>query len=177
MEHFLQDSNHLPMDSQCLVKAITNILKEIVNENNEYSSLSPDISSESHIKSVFDAKKIPSISLSAYIDRILKYSKAEEATLISALIYIDLLCEDSKFTLSNLNIHRVVLTAIVLAVKYNEDEYFSNSFYAKVGGILNEELNSLEYEFLVICNFSIAIKQEKFSKYYSYLRSLINSSN
>lgn len=171
MEIFRHNSGHQPIDSQSLIKAITNILKEIIKENKN-DSTATEVEVEPQLHSVFVAKKVPAISLSAYIERILKYSKAEDPSLILALIYIDLLCEESKFSLNNHNIHRVLLTAIVIAIKFNEDDYFANSFYAKVGGISNEELNSLEYEFLVICNFSMTIKQAKYDKYYSYLQSL-----
>lgn len=165
-----------PIDSQSLIKAITKILNEIVKENKNANSEIED-DAEPQLHSAFFAKKIPAISLAAYIDRILKYSKAEDPSLILALIYIDLLCDQSKFRLTDHNIHRVLLTAIVIAIKFNEDDYFANSFYAKVGGISNDELNTLEYEFLVICNFTMAIKQEKYNKYYSYLQSLTCSSN
>ena len=57
----------------------------------------------------------------------------------------------------------------MIAIKYNEDDYYANTFYAKVGGISLEEINQLEYEFLSMCNFSMTIKNKKFSKYYEYL--------
>jgi hypothetical protein len=176
MEAFRHSSDNNNIDSQSLLKAVTNILKEIIKENKSDTTIT-EVTTESQLNSVFFAKKIPAISLTAYIDRILKYSKAEDPSLILALIYIDLLCDQSKFILNDHNIHRVLLTAIVIAIKFNEDDYFANSFYAKVGGISNEELNSLEYEFLVICNFSMAIRQEKYDKYFSYLKSLTSTSN
>lgn len=33
------------------------------------------------------------------------------------------------------------MTAIVVAIKYQDDEYYKNEFYAKVGGIPILELN------------------------------------
>ena len=32
----------------------------------------------------------------------------------------------------------------MVAVKYNEDEYFGNDFYAKVGGVTKNEIKFLE---------------------------------
>ena len=63
----------------------------------------------------------------------------------------------------------MLLAAAVLAIKYNEDDYYANTFYAKVGGITLEELNQLEYDFLSLCNFSMAIKEKRFFKYEDYL--------
>ena len=61
---------------------------------------------ESQKSNSFYAKKIPSIPVISYIERILKYSKMEEATLIVMLIYIDRLCENNNFLLTENNIHR-----------------------------------------------------------------------
>ena len=36
------------------------------------------------------------------------------------------------------------MTAVVIGVKYHDDEYYKNEFYAKVGGIPKLELNKLE---------------------------------
>lgn len=44
--------------------------------------------------------------------------------------------------------HRVILTSVVLAAKFFDDRYYSNKFYAAVGGVRTKELNALEAEFL-----------------------------
>jgi hypothetical protein len=36
----------------------------------------------------------------------------------------------------------------MMAAKYYDDRYYNNEYYAKVGGISNNEINSLEREFL-----------------------------
>lgn len=43
---------------------------------------------------------------------------------------------------------RVILTAVVLAAKFFDDRYYSNRFYAAVGGVRTKELNALEADFL-----------------------------
>ena len=57
----------------------------------------------------------------------------------------------------------------MLAIKYNEDDYYANTFYSKVGGVTLEEINELEYTFLSMCDFSMAVKSKKFRKYSEYL--------
>ena len=54
---------------------------------------------------------------------------------------------------------------MVLAIKYNEDDYYSNKYYAKVGGINLDELNSLEYNFLILLDFDVFIDEETYEKY------------
>jgi len=65
------------------------------------------------------------------------------------------------------NIHRLILTSCILAIKYNEDDYYSNEYYAKVGGITLQEANLLEAEFLGFLKFTIFIDEQIF--YYSLL--------
>jgi len=42
---------------------------------------------------------------------------------------------------------------MVLAIKYNDDKFYKNTFYAKVGGISNEELGILEKNFLEMIDY------------------------
>lgn len=86
-----------------LIKSINSILTEIINENmdSSKSQLKEDQKNTS-----FFSKKIPSISVLSYLERIMKYTKMEEATLIVMLIYIDKLCESNSFLLTENTIHR-----------------------------------------------------------------------
>ncbi len=56
--------------------------------------------------SVFSSKKPPSITIIAYLERIVKYMQIEESTLILCLIYIDRVCDVNKIQLNDNNIHR-----------------------------------------------------------------------
>lgn len=62
-----------------------------------------------------------------------------------------------------------MLTAILTAIKYNEDDFYSNTYYAKVGGISLQEINNLESEFLNLIKFNLWIDSEIFMKYQNYL--------
>ena len=67
--------------------------------------------------------------------------------------------------------HRVIITAILLAAKFFDDAYYNNAYYAKVGGVLVSELNSLEVEFLFRINFSLRVAPDVFEKYNAELSS------
>lgn len=124
----------------------------------------------------FISKKIPQISIEDFMKRLLKYSKMESSTLILILIYIDRVCFFGKFQLNYYNIHKLILASMVVSIKYNEDDYFSNKFYAKVGGVTKEELDKLEYEFLSLIDFSLFVDEDLFSRYYDYIKTF-NSQN
>lgn len=40
--------------------------------------------------------------------------------------------DDPALQLSSLNVHRLAITAILLAVKLMDDNYYNNTYYAKV---------------------------------------------
>jgi hypothetical protein len=82
-----------------------------------------------------------------------------------ALIYIDRLIQRNNFLLTELNVHRVVISAILLAAKFFDDAYYNNAYYAKIGGVLVAEMNGLEVDFLFRINFSLHVTPELFQKY------------
>ena len=103
-----------------------------------------------------------------------KYASCSNECFILALIYIDRLIQRNNFLLTELNAHRVVITAILLAAKFFDDAYYNNAYYAKVGGVLVSEMNGLEVDFLFRINFSLHVTPEVFEKYRAELLSHSN---
>jgi Cyclin len=97
--------------------------------------------------------------------RIHKYAACSNESFIFALIYIDRLIQRSNFLLTELNVHRVVITAVLLAAKFFDDAYYNNAYYAKVGGVMVSEMNGLEVDFLFRINFSLHVTPEVYDKY------------
>ena len=62
----------------------------------------------------------------------------------------------------------------MVAVKYNEDDYFGNDFYAKVGGVTKNEIKFLEYEFLLRIKFNLYVNEDVFNKYNDYIISALD---
>ena len=122
----------------------------------------------------FTNKNIPSISIKDYLLRLQKHSKVNESTIILILIYIDRVCNMNHFMITYYNIHKLILVAFILAIKYNEDNYYSMNYYSKVGGISITELNNLELEYLIMIRYNLYIQTQLFEKYYNELMSLKN---
>ena len=142
-----------------LIKKISIILEKVIYLNsNKFQKK----------KSIFNCNFIPNISLYNYIYRIQKYSEVEDNTLILALIYIDRIC-CNNFIINYYNIHKILLVSVVFAIKYNEDNYYTNSYYSKIGGIKINEFNALEKEFAQIIDFQFYVKKSLFDKYYKYI--------
>jgi hypothetical protein len=53
----------------------------------------------------------------------------------------------------------------MLASKFFDDVYYNNAYYARVGGISNSEVNSLEMEMLRMISFSLFVSQEQYTEY------------
>lgn len=65
-------------------------------------------------------------------------------------------------------ISRLLLISMSVACKFLEDNYFTNTYYANVGGIPVEEFNSLELEYLVNClQFKLYVSSDVYDGYYS----------
>ena len=169
-DSFEKDTKNIKASNH-VIEIVADILEEIVkdNEKNNENELNRSDSNESAIISVFTSNKTPQISIKKYLTRIMKYSKPETSTVIICLIYIDKICENSSLQLSIYNIHRIILSCMILALKYNEDDYYSNKYYAKVGGISLKELNELEYNIMVLLQFNFFIDDITYEKYQAQL--------
>ncbi|KAF2863623.1 cyclin-domain-containing protein [Piedraia hortae CBS 480.64] len=75
-------------------------------------------------------------------------------------------CDLSQFfVVDSYNIHRLVIAAMTCASKYFSDIFYTNSRYAKVGGLPLSELNHLELQFLLLNDFRLAIPVEEIEAY------------
>lgn len=57
----------------------------------------------------------------------------------------------------------------MLAAKFFDDQYYNNAYYAQIGGVSTEEINSLEVEFLFMINFSLYVSREIYDQYHREL--------
>ena len=157
--------HYISMKLQIIAELLHDICKEN-RKNSEDSTL---------LLKPFLSKKIPSISIVDYIKRLSKHSKVCDEIFVLVLIYLDRICAMYKVNLNYYNIHKLILASFICSVKYLEDEYYSISHYAKIGGVSKKEMINLEYEFLSLLDFNLFIKEEIFNKYTNSLLNLENS--
>jgi Cyclin len=66
--------------------------------------------------------------------------------------------------------NRLILTSVLLATKYHQDEVHSNKHFSRLGGVSNLELNALEIEFISTVGFeSLMVSQETYEMLYKNL--------
>ena len=150
-----------------LINSISNALTTILEENKKLNNYKEIIKKQS--KMVFSAKSIPNISINDYLSRIQLYSGIEKSTLIMSLIQIDHICKRAELILSYYNIHRLLFTAVLISIKYNEDSYYDNKFYAEIAGVKLKELKMLEYSFMELNDFNAFINHKEYEQYRIYL--------
>jgi hypothetical protein len=83
---------------------------------------------------VFHGLRAPPISIEAYLVRIAKYAKCSPACFVHSMVHmLKLAQQDVSFAPTRLNVHRLLLTGVLISAKFLDDRYFNNAFYAKVG--------------------------------------------
>jgi hypothetical protein len=99
---------------------------------------------------------------------------------VLALVIIDALLfkrgADVRYLLVPSSMHRLVLGSVVVAIKFLEDSFRSNRFYAKVGGIDVGEFNRIESLLVFELDYELLSIASHFHRYSERLHYLVSSS-
>lgn len=155
-----------------LAEIIGTVLSEILKRTDKIDNT---------IGSVFDTKFPSRVSMPTYLTKIVENFKCSQEALILAMIYIDrLTVARPKFIIQSKNIHKLMLTAIVLASKFLDDRKHKNEYYAKHGDVSLKEINKLEVDFLETLEYNLYVNPVLFYRYREQLvsqgRPLLESS-
>jgi ATP-dependent 26S proteasome regulatory subunit len=135
------------------------VLKKIVQSNAENKT------KKTH--SVFDSSLSDKITLEDYLMRIRKHSDLELNTLVCSFILIDKLINTHRIILSTKNVHKILLSGILISIKFMEDVIYKQNDYAKIGGVSLSSLSAIETAFLKIIDYKIVISHDVFEQYYT----------
>ncbi|KAL8248371.1 hypothetical protein R6Q59_005239 [Mikania micrantha] len=169
------DPNQLPEKNEPdtatprVLSILSFVLERLVNRNEMLSSNSGSGRLGKNLE-MFHGIRPPAITIPKYLDRIYKYTNCSPACFVVGYIYIDRLVHRHPGSLVvSLNVHRLLVTSIMVAAKILDDEHYNNAFYARVGGVTNAELNRLELEFLFMLDFDLTVTTRVFESYCLYL--------
>ena len=98
----------------------------------------------------------------------MKYSKMDISTLIISIIYIDRFIHKNKYVLSPNNIYRILLSACLLSLKFNQDISVNYKEYADIASVTVEDLQNLESYMYFKLHFSLFVKYDLYKSYYDY---------
>ncbi|XP_052193774.1 cyclin-U2-2-like [Diospyros lotus] len=119
---------------------------------------------------IFESSETPDLTIQCYLERIFRYTGAAAPVFVVAYVYIDRFCQNHpKFRIAARNVHRLLITTVMLASKYVEDMNYRNSYFASVGGITTKEMNKLEVEFLFMMEFKLHVNVSVFESYCCHL--------
>ncbi|KAI4649547.1 hypothetical protein J4E93_003867 [Alternaria ventricosa] len=142
---------------------ISDMLMELVRLNDGYPLRDGTLTR-------FHSRAPPGISVRDYLSRLIVHATLSPPILLSMVFYVDKLCAMyPAFTISSLTVHRFLITAATVAAKGLSDSFWTNSLYARVGGVSVRELALLELEFLRRLEWRIVPKPEVLVDYYKGL--------
>lgn len=164
----LNPASEEPAEESRLLALLANVLEAMVDATEQREQARLQARLQGHEAgsapqlTVFHGLRAPPISIEAYLVRIAKYAKCSPACFVHSLVHmLKLAQQDASFAPTRLNVHRLLLTGVLLSAKFLDDRYFNNAFYAKVGGVSTAELNRLELEMLQLLEFRMSVTPEQ----------------
>lgn len=119
------------MSKEQFVRCCEGFLQQRIDQCPEYTlpSAKDDVSA-------FFGITVPSISVRNYVERLVKYAHSSNSTFVVMLIYIERIeKKEPRLQLNNHNMHRIAISALMIACKLLDDRVFSSAHYARVGGV------------------------------------------
>ncbi|KAF5744264.1 cyclin-U4-1 [Tripterygium wilfordii] len=157
------------LESPNVMSKLITFLSSLLQRLAESNDLNPQFQTQKI--SVFHGLTRPSISIQSYLDRIFKYANCSPSCFIVAYVYLDRFAQSQpSLPINSFNVHRLLITSVMVAAKFMDDMYYNNGYYAKVGGISKTEMNYLELDFLFGLGFNLNVTPNTFYTYCSYLQ-------
>jgi len=114
------------------------IFEKLCGSNHDLRSVTP---------TRFDGVDVPGMSVSSYLARLRRYTHCDFNSFLVAITYIKRLCgRDVAFCPTHHNIHRLLVTGLLVASKAMDDAFHTNRVMAQCGGIHVSEMCQLEWE-------------------------------
>ncbi|KAK2370265.1 cyclin p2-1 [Trifolium repens] len=156
--------------SSTLEKLVARNEKLVDELNQQLDKLSCDSVRLGKSLNAFHGVRAPGISIPKYLERIYKYTNCSPSCFVVGYVYIDMLNHKHPDSLVlSLNVHRLLVTSVMVASKMLDDEHYNNAVYARVGGVSNAELNKLELELLFLLDFKVMVSTWVFESYCLHL--------
>ncbi|CAM8910965.1 unnamed protein product [Rhodiola kirilowii] len=148
-----------------LINFLSSLLEKVAESNDLSRRIQPPKIS------IFHGLTRPTISIQSYLERIFKYANCSPCCFVVAYVYLDRFAQrQPSLPINTYNVHRLLITSVMVAVKFMDDMYYNNAYYAKVGGISIAEMNCLEVDFLFGLSFHLNVTPKTFHTYCSYLQ-------
>lgn len=112
----------------------------------------------------FQCKTVPPLDVKSYLCRIKQYGQCSDEAIFVGSLYVLRLSQKygPSFPITVWSIHRILITCILLAVKFVDDVRWNNEYYSVVGGIPLTEMNALEVDMLALLEFNLYVTDDEY---------------
>ncbi|KAN0025740.1 hypothetical protein ACTFIU_005403 [Dictyostelium citrinum] len=166
-------------DGDSIEFIVSNLLSILINEEEEKESISYENgidynngSGYDYLNSFYNPKGFkPSISITDFTYRLVKYLGCSKSCFIIALIYLDRIIDSDKFRvpINGYNVHRIYFTCILVSIKFFDDYFYPLDIYSRVCGVSLEETSRMERQCIKLLDFNVNINLDQFNDYLSIL--------
>eukprot|EP00756_Hemistasia_phaeocysticola_P008728 Hpha_TRINITY_DN14707_c0_g1::TRINITY_DN14707_c0_g1_i1::g.102854::m.102854 len=121
--------------------------------------------------SVFECASAAPTSAHDYLVRLTKYGACGKWSFVVMAVLLNRWRHSCRTELNSFNVHRLMLTAFVVAVKTRDDVYYANKYYASVGGVRTTDLNTMERQLLLDLDWNLHVGTEELDSVVHALKS------
>mmetsp|Transcript_1986 Transcript_1986/g.2842 ORF Transcript_1986/g.2842 Transcript_1986/m.2842 type:complete len:368 (+) Transcript_1986:377-1480(+) len=140
--------------------SIQSYLWRIVYYLNKYPAVEPTFFAESE-----NALATDNLAICEVEEVVIESMSRGLRGLLLALVYIDRVTQKHEnFVINSLSLHRVVLTALLIAIKFTDDYPIGVDMFARLGGIRQRDMQKMELEFCSLIGFDFNITDLEFNK-------------
>lgn len=106
-----------------VISVVASLIERSMARNHRISKNYMSICGDSRSRAVvFDCHEAPDMSIQSYLERIFRYTRAAPSVYVVAYVYIDRFCQQNpEFRITRRNVHRLLITTVMIASKYVED--------------------------------------------------------
>lgn len=103
------------------IPRVLSLLSSLLEKSVQINELQLEAKHDKDVLTIFHGLRAPSLSIRQYIDRIFKYSGCSPSCFVVANIYVDRFLQNTEVQLTSLNVHRLLITSVLLAAKFMDD--------------------------------------------------------
>jgi hypothetical protein len=116
---------------------------------------------------------VPEIEMGVFVENVARLTRTEKrvaaaedrqevVVAVAAILIRRLLDMNPGLSLTSVNAHRLVFTAMLIAHKLCHDVPYSNSHWSKISGLYDlRSLNTMESEFLLLISFDLSVSMDQ----------------
>lgn len=109
------------LDNLQVMPKVINLLSSLLERAAEANDLNRQLIETQKI-SVFHGLTRPTISLTAYLERIFKYANCSPSCFVVAYVYLDRFAQKQpSLPITSFNVHRLLITSVLVSAKFMDD--------------------------------------------------------